>query len=232
MSKFYGVGVGPGDPELVTLKAKKVLETVEVVCIPVSKKDRESVAYQIAKRFIHPGSEMVELLLPMSNNDEELQKHWQEAGAKIASYLEEQKNVAFITLGDPLIYSTFGYLMRTVKEMKPETEIITVPGITSFSAAAAKTNTVLTEGRETLKIVPLPVEECSLNNNLEIEDNLVFLKVSAQTEDLINSIIKNGNKTGIYVSRCGQPGEEIITDLKILKSQKADYLSLMLIKNI
>ena len=136
--KLYGVGVGPGDVELLTLKAAKILKTVPVICSPKSSKEKESIALSIVEPIIDEREDrknvmLVEPIFPMIEDDETLEKVWDSAAELIAHYLDSGRDLAFVTLGDPSIFSTFSYVQ---KRLKDRYEIEVIPGITSFTRSS------------------------------------------------------------------------------------------------
>lgn len=151
--RFFGIGVGPGDPELLTLKGHRVLREVQVICSPRSAADRESIALSIARRFAGEGCEVLELVFPMSKDGENLERCWLEAARSIIRRLEQGKDVAFVTLGDPGLYSTYAYLVEKLRLLRPGVEIETIPGVTAFLACAAARNTPLARGEEKLAVL-------------------------------------------------------------------------------
>ena len=154
--KLYGIGVGPGDTELLTLKAARILKSVPVVFTPKSSKEKESIALSIVKPVLEEREDYKRLMLvtpifPMIEDKDELEKIWNSASEMIAQYLDSGRDVAFITLGDPSVFSTYAYVQKKLIE---NYEIETVPGITSFTACAAARNKALVEQNESLTIVP------------------------------------------------------------------------------
>ena len=154
--KLIGIGVGPGDTELVTLKAAKVLKSVPVVFSPKSSKEKESIALSIVRPILEERKDykrlmIVEPIFPMIENKKELEKIWTSASELISQYLNTGRDVAFITLGDPSIFSTYSYVQ---KRLIDKYEIETIPGITSFTACAAAKNKALVEQNDILTIVP------------------------------------------------------------------------------
>ena len=149
--KLYGIGVGPGDTELLTLKAARILKTVPVVFTPKSSKEKESIALSIVKPILKERNDYKRLMLvtpifPMIEDKEELEKIWTSASEMIAQYLNSGRDVAFITLGDPSVFSTYAYVQ---KRLIDDYEIETVPGITSFTACAAA---IMKASRNTSKL--------------------------------------------------------------------------------
>ena len=154
LGTFYGMGVGPGDPELLTVKAAAVLARCPHVVVPKAKADGGSVALEIAGRYVGKHAKIHELVFPMTTDKAELSRSWRVSAAKIAALLQTGTDVCFLTLGDALVYSTYIYLLRELKAILPQLAVITVPGITSFSAVAALTNFPLGEGKEPITVVP------------------------------------------------------------------------------
>lgn len=152
--KFIGVGVGPGDPELMTVKAVKIIKSVPVICAPRSSPHRPSIALKIIKNILKKRNdkyEVIEPVFPMIENKENLKKYWDHAAEIISEHLSEGKDVAFVTIGDPSLYSTFTYICRRIKK-KFQVEMI--PGICSFTSCAASACLPLAEKDETLLILP------------------------------------------------------------------------------
>ncbi|TGE33253.1 precorrin-2 C(20)-methyltransferase [Desulfosporosinus sp. Sb-LF] len=225
--KFYGVGVGPGDPQLLTLQAVNVLQTVDLVAIPKSKMERESVAWDIAKIHCPSNVRLIELELPMTSDQQVLAKAWQDGAQTLLSELKQGKSIAFITLGDPSLYSTYSYLLNILQEELPQECIATVPGITAMSAAAARINLPLATGDEPLLILP------STEDVGEFLDfpNLVLMKVSRRLPEIL-TLLEEKDKKAVLLTRLGQPGEAIRWKPKPqdFASDKIDYLSLLLVK--
>jgi precorrin-2/cobalt-factor-2 C20-methyltransferase len=228
---FYGIGVGPGDPELITLKAKNVLESVRYVFTPISGKGKKSIAYSIAHRFISPDATVESLIFPMTTEQTVCEKAWEENVIKIVAVIEKGNDAAFITIGDPMTYSTYGYLLKKMKSMYPEVRPITIPGVPSYLAGAASANLHLAEGNEVLTLIPgnTPGEE--ITKLLFLSDTAIFLKHHKKTKNLYK-ILKEMNlhdKT-IYVSRCGFEDQIVVSNPTPDLLEKADYLSLLVVK--
>jgi len=227
--KLYGVGVGPGDPELMTLKAKRILEQVDYIAIPKTSVEKPSQALLIAEGIIEYKYELLELLFPMSFDDKVLIDSWTIASTQIMEKLDLGKDVAFITLGDPTVYSTYMYLHKFLKQEGYETEII--PGITSFCASAARVGVSLGENKETIAVIPSAYECENLGSILSNFDNIVLMKVSNNL-DKIKAELKEKkliDKT-VLISRCGLDDEIIEFDLDKLKDLKLSYFTTMIIK--
>lgn len=228
---LYGIGVGPGDPELITIKASKILNKVDVIFAAASTKNSYSLAVSIAKPHIPETTSVKMLSFPMTNDKEKTKKAWKDHADTIIKELELGKDVAFLTLGDCMTYSTYGYVLKHIRKMAPWMTVKNIPGITSYQAAASTLNTPLVEGEETLMVVS-GAEGGEHLRRLSIKPEcVVFLKAYKNVED-INSAL---NETGVYESRvgvinCGHQEEEIITDIEMLGKRKPDYWTLILAK--
>lgn len=226
--KLWGIGVGPGEPELLTVKAANVLQRVQVVAVPKARKGQPSIAYQIAQSYLTPETQVVELIMPMTEVQEELERAWEQAALEVVSYLKQGLDVAFLTLGDPSLYSTFSYLAKKILALEPTLEMEVIPGITSFAAAAARLKIPLAEGDEPLVVLPTAKEQ-DLNEKAYQKANLVLMKVSRDYDSLVNELSKqNRLQDSFLASRVGQANEFVTEDLEKLVGQKIDYLSLII----
>lgn len=225
--KLYGVGVGPGDVELLTLKAVKVLKSVPVICSPKSAKEKNSIALSIAEPIIDEREDrkkvmLVEPIFPMIEDDETLEKVWDSASELVAHYLDSGRDVAFVTLGDPSIFSTFSYVQ---KRLKDRYEIEVIPGITSFTACASASEIPLVEKNQVLTIVPKIDDR--LEDIMDCSDTVVLMKASRNTKEL-ESMIESKNKEKIIrsVENCTREDEKIIEGF----SEDKPYLTTTIIK--
>jgi len=210
MNTLYGLGIGPGAPDLLTLRATDVLRRVPTVVGPRPRKGEESLAASIARPHIQPGSRLEELVFPMVRDPTVLRRAWLEAAGQILSWLEAG-DVAFLTLGDASLYSTWTYLRSAIRELKPDQKVETVPGITSFSAAAARTERPLAEGDHALVVVPWACDEERpwLEEALMRGDSAAFLKVADRLPGLDALLRKAGRTDSVLACRVTLPGEEI-----------------------
>lgn len=230
---FYGIGVGPGDPELMTLKAARTLEACPVVAVPSSEtsSDGLSVAFSIAEKAVDlKGKEILKLSFPMTKDKEALKKARAVAADSIAGALKAGKDVAFITLGDPMLFSTFSYLVPLIAE-KAGPEVRMIPGITSFSAIASRAGLPLAEGDERVIIIPAAYDVEEVSEALSQFDTVILMKVNRIFDRLVDLIAGAGlEKNAILATRVGWPGERITADLKALKGSKIDYFSTVIIR--
>ena len=225
--KLYGIGVGPGDSELVTLKAARILKSVPVIFSPKSSKEKESIALSIVRPILEERDDYKRLMIvapifPMIEDKSELEKIWDSASEMIAQYLDSGRDVAFVTLGDTSIFSTYSYVQ---KRLIDDYEIETIPGITSFTACAAARNKALVEQNQILTVVPKIDER--LGEVLEYSDSIVLMKASRNTSELEKSIDEKERKKEIYsVQNCTRENEKIIEGF----SHEKPYLTTTIIK--
>lgn len=182
MAKFYGIGVGPGDPELMTVKGARILKMVDVVVLPEAKKNAGSIAYEIAKEYIGAQTETLFFEFPMVHDRERILKAAAEMARKVEELLKQGKNVAFITLGDSSLYSTYGYVLEM---LEPWAEVETIPGITSYSTVAASANRQLAVGNEILAIIPATAEPEAIASVMKGAGGIVVMKASHEPERTI-----------------------------------------------
>ncbi len=231
--KLYGVGVGPGDPKLLTLRAKEVLDQVDIVFCPKGDEDGSSWARSIIETTTSADKEFVELPFPMTRDKNVLKTYWEKAAQRIAEEIAEGRQGAFITLGDPFIYSTYIYLLRTLLQNFPDIEVETIPGISAFNAAAARAQVPLVQADETLAVLPVRRDLRGLKEVLRTFDTVVLMKVGSKL-DKVMALLGGLDllKHSVLVSHLGQPGEKMIQDLSSLKNvEREGYLSVIIVKN-
>jgi precorrin-2/cobalt-factor-2 C20-methyltransferase len=225
---LFGIGVGPGAPDLLTMRAVEVLRKVEVIAGAASPRNEHSVALSIASQYLPLETTTLRLDFPMTRDRAKLAAAWEESARKVAGIARSGKNIAFLTLGDPLMYSTFGYLMQTMARIAPDVPIEVVPGIASFQAAAAKSLTVLCEGEETLLILSGSKDQQAMEQVLAVADSAVILKTYKNSGQIYAALTGTGRKGEIvFVSRLGFEDEILVRGLTEAPD-KPEYLSLIL----
>jgi precorrin-2/cobalt-factor-2 C20-methyltransferase len=227
---LYGIGVGPGDPELITLKALKVLQRVPHIFASCSSKNNYSLALNIVRCHLN-GAGIEHLPFPMTREPQVLKEAWEKNARRVLEVLDAGSDAAFVTLGDPLTYSTFGYLLKTLKRLNPEVPVITIPGITSYSAAAALTHIPLTEGEESFYLVSGALGAARLREVVEKSDNIVMLKTYRNFAEIYQALEElDLLDRATCISRCGLEGETVVENLRDFKGQPMPYLSMIIIK--
>ena len=226
---LYGIGVGPGDPELLTIKAAGILGRVDVILAASSTKNDDSLALDIARPHLKPDARVIRLGFPMSRDEETLKSAWMENARLVLSELEAGHDAAFLTLGDPLLYSTFAYLLRTLRTLAPDQAVTVVPGITSFQAVAAATRTVLAESDQNLLILPGIREAGDLRKSLEGADNAVILKAYTNFSAIREELRTFPTPAHcVFASKMGMK-EQFVTRSLDEAPDNPTYLSLMLL---
>jgi precorrin-2/cobalt-factor-2 C20-methyltransferase len=230
--KLYGVGVGPGDPELLTLKALRVLSSVAVIFVPHKKDEGESLARSTVAGLV-PDSEskLMGLVFPMVRGEEQLTPYWQRAANMIWQHLERGEDCAFINIGDPLLYGTFLHILRILKKEHPRIPVEVVPGISSLNSSAAAALFPLATQDERIAILSAEKNEEVIREALIRFDTVVFLKVNSIFDRLMGIIEDMGmSDRCVFVRRCSTPDQEITTDMSSLKGKKLDYFSILLVR--
>jgi precorrin-2/cobalt-factor-2 C20-methyltransferase len=227
VGKLYGVGIGPGDPELLTVKAVRLLAAADVIAAPDTGGESQT-ALSIVAEYIH-GKPLLSCPSPMTRDRAVLEAAWRESAQRICALLEEGKQVVFITLGDPSIYSTYTYVHRLVVEQGYPAEI--VPGVPSFCAAAAKLGLPLCEGEERLLIVP--ASHGGLEESLDVKANKVLMKAGRQLGETQDCLRRRGElEQASLVVNCGLPGEQVWTQFADAPlDQKGSYFSLVILRD-
>lgn len=232
LGTLYGIGVGPGDPDLLTLKAVKVLKQVSHIFAAASSKNDYSLAYDIVREHIPPGVPVDQLAFPMTFHSETLENAWQANCEEVVRILRQGKHVAFLTLGDPLTFSTFIYLMRKVRNRLPSARVSVVPGITSFHAAAACAGEPLAEGEEIVSIISGAKGGDRLREVISLSDSIVLMKAYKFLPEILSRVDEAGLRDSCcFISRCGLDGQIVERDFdKLRQMDHPNYLSLMIIK--
>ena len=221
----YGVGVGPGDPELMTQKVIRLIRENDVIAVP-GQDAKASVAYGIAAAMVPElvQKELVPVPMPMTRDKERLRKAHVEGARLIESYLNRGKNVVYLTLGDPSIYGSFSYLQRLL--LSDGYPVETVPGVPSFSAAAARLNLPLVEGDEPLHVAPGAHD---MGETLRLPGTCVLMKASGPLGET-KARLKSSGKEVFAVENCGMDTERLYRGVDQLPDS-AGYLSLIVAKD-
>jgi len=232
MARVYAVGVGPGDPELLTRKAERILREAPVICAPAATAGDSSHALSIVEPFIDRSrQEVIIRVFPMRKDQEGLDDFWEKAAATVVSRIRQGKDVAFITIGDPFLYSTFLYLYRIFRDRYPDIPVEAVPGVSSITAAAVAAGVPLAAASERIAVLPATFEEEKLRRTLLDFDTVVLMKVN-RVFDRVFALLKELGLagSGVFVSRAGTKEEKVVHDLASLVGKKLDYLSLLIVK--
>ena len=228
MAKFYGIGTGPGDSSLVTVKAVNTFKILDILYTPEPKKGTDSLALSIVKEYIPDTVEIKQRHFPMNSDSVEKMAAWDQVAEEIVTDVKGGKNVGFITLGDPMIYSTYVYVMERLID---EIEVETIPGISSFSNIATNQNFPLVMDTDPLIVIPCTMEEEKIDEALQKYDCMVLMKVYKNFKQIIEKLEKyNLIDNAILVSNSSQDREVVYKDLRDVHLQeKISYFSTILV---
>ncbi len=235
MSKFYGVGIGPGDPELITLKGLGALQKADIIIAPKAKIKGDSLAREIVEKVLGEKKEFIELEFPMTKDEEELNKRYRQAAGLILEKMETGNSIAYLTIGDPLLYSTYIYLLNALKETAPELKIETIPGIAAYSATASRFNYSIAEKDDRVCICPVPADMEELRAVIEDNDTVVIMKVAKKLPEVLKLLEEMRLlQDTVLGSRVGFENEKLIngaTD-SFDVTEKEGYLSTLIVRKL
>ena len=201
---LYSIGVGPGDPELMTLKAVHTISKCPVLVLPAESRQK-CVAYQIARQILPEidEKEAVCLVMPMTKDKEKLERNHEEGAVKVAKILEEGRDAAFLTIGDPTVYATSMYIHQRVAQMGYQTQIIS--GVPSFCAAAAKLGVSLGEKQEQIHVIPASYD---IEMAMQLSGTKILMKAGKKMP-FVKQCVKKHQGWAAMVENCGMPDEHV-----------------------
>ena len=225
--KLYGVGVGPGDPELLTLKALRLIKENQAIAVP-GNDIYTSVAYKIVKGAYEELDKktLFPVAMPMTKDPAVLQANHEKAADDVEKYLKEGQNVVFLTLGDPTVYSTYLYVHKRILKRGYEAEIVS--GITSFCAVAARLNMGLVEMAEPLHVIPATYKAQEMDQILELPGTKVLIKTGKKMQQVRESILNSG-QDAVMIENCGMEDEKIYRSAEEIP-ESSGYYSLIIVK--
>lgn len=234
--KLYVIGVGPGDPELLTIKGMRILTSVPCICVPKGREEGSSLALSIVKKIVNlDHKEIIEAHFPMRKTRDalhgnELDAKWDETAKMVSDRLNKGCQMAFITIGDPTIYSTFFYLYDRLLETDPDLDIEIIPGVSSINASACSAKISLGLADEKIAVLPATYAE-NLGQIFEKFDTVVLMKVHRVFGKVIE-ILDQMHLTAraVYVVGAGTEGQKIFRDIKALKEEDMSYFSLVIVR--
>ncbi len=194
MPGLIGIGVGPGDPDLLTVKAVKAIQNADIIMCPASKEDRPSIAFSVVSSLIDKSKnqEIVKLIFPMTKDKDVLEATWKKNAKIMAEKVLLGKNVVYLTVGDPYLYSTWIYMHKDLKENYPEMDISVIPGIVSIFTFAAKVGISIAEGAEKVAIIPSCYDLSSVKEIAKHSETMVFLKDGRYFDQVIKVLKEAG----------------------------------------
>jgi precorrin-2/cobalt-factor-2 C20-methyltransferase len=240
MSQLTGIGVGPGDPDLLTVKAVKAIQDADMIMCPASAEDRPSSALSVVDTLIDKSKnqEIVKLIFPMTKDKAILEAHWKENSKIMAEKVLSGKNVVYLTVGDPYLYSTWIYMHREISKKHPEMKITVIPGIVSMFTFASKVGISIAEGAEKVSIIPSCYDLSSVKEIAKNSEVLVFLKDGRYFDQVIELVRESGfPEDSIFAI-----GQDLGTDKEIIRKLRlgdvnddtltTKYFSILVIKRV
>jgi precorrin-2/cobalt-factor-2 C20-methyltransferase len=231
------IGCGPGDPDLVTVRAATLLKNADIIFAPTAREGKPSIALSIVQKYLNATVETVSLIFPMVKDKEYTRQYWRKNADQIVEAAKMGKKVVYVTVGDPSLYSTWIYIQREITSRYPEIHLIIIPGIPSVFAFAAQAKISLAEGDETLGIIPACYDLDKVKRTANSCDTLVFLKDGRYFVDVINMLGDAGfsDESVITIAQDVSVGKEVMkrNNLKELRQNKETtekYFSLMVAK--
>lgn len=235
--KLFCVGCGPGDPELLTIRALNLITEADVIFVPTSKLDKPSIALSIVAKYIKETTKIINLVFPMVKDKDSLKDYWEKNTLEISQMVRTGKKTLYLTVGDPSLYSTWIYIHRELKKNHKDIEIEIIPGITSIFAFAAESKLSLVEGNEHLSIVPACYDLNKVKNTVKASDTIVFLKDGRYFDNVIEMLSDSGfgEETQIAIAQDVSTQQNILEikhlkDLKGKKQPSQKYFSIMVVK--
>ncbi|WP_428325069.1 precorrin-2 C(20)-methyltransferase [Nitrosopumilus sp.] len=194
MPGLIGIGVGPGDPELLTVKAVKAIQDADIIMCPASKEDRPSIALSVVDSLIDKSKnqEIVKLIFPMTKDKNVLEETWKRNAKIMAETVQSGKNVVYLTVGDPFLYSTWIYMHKDLTEKYPEMNISVIPGIVSMFTFASKVGVSIAEGAEKVAIIPSCYDLSSVKEIAKNSESMIFLKDGRYFDQVIDVLKESG----------------------------------------
>jgi precorrin-2/cobalt-factor-2 C20-methyltransferase len=229
---LYGVGAGPGAPDLISLRAVKVLKGADVLALPRANHHGASMAWKIVKPNVGEiaGQERLFLTFPMSKDPARLRPAWDAAFAQIGERLARGLSVAFVTEGDPSLYSSFIYLQREGPRRWPGVRIEVVPGISSVTAVPARTGIPLADGQERVAIIPANYGVDDLCRIFQEFDTTLIMKIGREMPNVVAALERSGlTDKAVYVSRATMDDERIERDVRRVSAAYGDCFAMVMV---
>lgn len=220
-SKLYCIGCGPGDPDLLTLKAINLIKNADIIYTPAAREGKPSVALSIVEKFINKGTEVHQLIFPMVKDFSKLKENWKNNALQITNSIRDGKKTVYLTVGDPSLYSTWIYIYKELIEKHKDIEVEIVPGITSIFSFSAEIKTPIGEGEEIIGIVPACYDLERLKIAAKCCDTLIFLKDGRYFNSVIETLITSGfpEDSDIFIA------QDVSTSGEALQNRKLSDLS-------
>lgn len=232
--KFYGVGVGPGDPGLLPIASKIAIQSAEILYVPRAVSAETSVAAQCVKELGVSKDKVREIVYKMDPSRDKIFEFYFELASQIALELRKGKAVAYLTIGDCLTYSTYSYLLEILRDLIPELDYTNIAGVTSFAAAAAALDFPLGQGKERVLVLPCPDDMKQLRHEIETHDIVVLMKIGRRLQRVMDLLEEMNISTNCALaSRLGLPGQYLCRNLAGARlTPELGYLTTILIRRL
>ena len=240
MPGLIGIGVGPGDPDLLTVKAVKAIQNADIIMCPASKEDRPSIALSVVSSIIDESQnqEIIKLIFPMTKDKDILENTWKKNSKIMAEKVLSGKNVVYLTVGDPFLYSTWIYMHKDLRENYPEMKINVIPGIVSMFTFASKVGVSIAEGAEKVAIIPSCYDLSSVKEIAKNSESMIFLKDGRYFDQVID-VLKESGFPDDSIFAIGQDlgtEKEIVRKLTLGevndKTLTTKYFSILVVKRV
>ena len=240
MPGLVGIGVGPGDPDLLTVKAVKAIQSADIIMCPASKEDRPSIAFSVVSSLIDKSKnqEIVKLIFPMTKDKDVLENTWKKNAKIMAEKVLLGKNVVYLTVGDPYLYSTWIYMHKDLKANYPTMNIDVIPGIVSMFTFASKVGVSIAEGAEKVAIIPSCYDLSSVKEIAKNSESMIFLKDGRYFDQVINVLKESGFPDNSIFAI----GQDLGTDHEIIRkltlgevndnTLTTKYFSILVVKRV
>ncbi|NND85967.1 MAG: precorrin-2 C(20)-methyltransferase [Nitrosopumilus sp.] len=240
MPGLIGIGVGPGDPDLLTVKAVKAIQNADIIMCPASNQDRPSIALSVVSSLIDKSKnqEIVKLIFPMTKDKHVLEETWKRNAKIMSEKVLSGKNVVYLTVGDPYLYSTWIYMYKDLKENYPDIKITVIPGIVSMFTFASKVGVSIAEGAEKVAIIPSCYDLSSVKEIAKHSETMVFLKDGRYFDKVIEVLKESGFPDNSIFAI----GQDLGTENEIIKKMTlgevndnnltTKYFSILVVKRV
>ena len=240
MPGLVGIGVGPGDPDLLTVKAVKAIQNADIIMCPASKEDRPSIALSVVSPLIDKSKnqEIVKLIFPMTKDKDILETTWKKNAKIMAEKVLLGKNVVYLTIGDPYLYSTWIYMYKDLRSNYPNMEISVIPGIVSIFTFASKVGVSIAEGAEKVAIIPSCYDLSSVKEIAKNSESMIFLKDGRYFDQVIDVLKESGFPDDSIFAI----GQDLGTDHEVIKkltlgevnddTLTTKYFSILVVKRV
>lgn len=237
-SVLYCIGCGPGDPELVTIKAINLIKNADIIFTPTARENKPSVALSIVEKYVSKGTEVRQLIFPMTKDVTRLKESWKNNANEIAEAVRVGRKAVYLTVGDPSLYSTWIYIHKEIQTNHKDVEVEIVPGITSIFSFSAELKTPVGEGEEIIGIIPACYNLDRLKTAAECCDTLVFLKDGRYFNSVIDVLMESSfpDDSDVFIAQDVSTNAESLQRRKLVdiannKNENNDkYFSIMIAK--